>query len=58
MLYDPADHYKPEETAAEFQKHSKQYERFMRLKQSRLIKFLKGKRNDKSKSLLSFFFNL
>jgi len=27
MLYDPADHYKPEETAAEFQKHSKQYER-------------------------------
>jgi len=32
MLYDPADHYKPEETAAEFQKHSKQYERFMRLK--------------------------
>ncbi len=57
MLYDPADHYKPEETAAEFQKHSKQYERFMRLKQSRLIKFLK-KRGDKNKSLLSFFFNL
>jgi hypothetical protein len=57
MLYDPADHYKPEETAAEFQKHSKQYERFMRLKQSRLIKFLK-KRGDKNKSLLSLFFNL
>jgi hypothetical protein len=58
MLYDPADHYTPEETAEEFKKHSKQYERFMRIKQSRLIKFLKGKRNDKSKSLLSFFFNL
>jgi len=58
MLYDPADHFEPEETAADFKKHSKQYERFMRLKQSRLIKFLKGKRNDKSKSLLSFFFNL
>lgn len=57
MLYDPADHYKPEETAAEFQKHSKQYERFMRLKQSRLIKFLK-KRGDKNKWLLNFFFNL
>lgn len=58
MLYDPVDHFAPEETAAEFQKNSKQYERFMRIKQSRLIKFLKGKRNDKSKSLLSFFFNL
>jgi len=57
MLYDPADHYKPEETSAEFQKHSKQYDRFMRLKQSRLIKFLK-KRGDKNKSLLSLFFNL
>lgn len=57
MLYDPADHYKPEETAAEFQKNSKQYERFMRLKQSRLIKFLK-KRGDKNKWLLNFFFNL
>ena len=58
MLYDPADHYAPEETAAEFKKNSKQYERFMRLKQSRLIKFLKGKRGDKNKSVLSFFFNL
>ena len=58
MLYDPADHFEPEETAADFKKHSKQYERFMRIKQSRLIKFLKGKRNDKNKSLLSFFFNL
>ena len=58
MLYDPADHYKPEETAAEFQKHSRLYERFMRLKQSRLIKFLKGKRTDKAKTLLSFFLNL
>ncbi|MGH2646487.1 MAG: GNAT family N-acetyltransferase [Ginsengibacter sp.] len=57
MLYDPADHYKPEETAAEFKKHSKQYERFMRIKQSRLIKFLK-RRADKNKSLFSFFFNL
>ncbi len=58
MLYDPADHYEPEETAAEFEKKSEQYERFMRLKQSRLIKFLKGKKSDKRKSILSFFFNL
>ncbi|MEO8109562.1 MAG: GNAT family N-acetyltransferase [Ginsengibacter sp.] len=58
MLYDPTDHYEPEETAAEFEKKSEQYERFMRLKQSRLIKFLKGKKSDKRKSILSFFFNL
>ena len=61
MLYDPADHLEPEETAAEFKKHSKQYERFMRLKQSRLLKFLMGKKGDKQKSFFSFFgtfFNL
>ncbi|MEO6637985.1 MAG: GNAT family N-acetyltransferase [Ginsengibacter sp.] len=58
MLYDPADHYEPAETAAEFEKKSEQYERFMRLKQSRLIKFLKGNKSAKRKSILSFFFNL
>ncbi|HEV8081567.1 MAG TPA: GNAT family N-acetyltransferase [Chitinophagaceae bacterium] len=58
MLYDPADHYEPAETAADFKENSKMYERFMRLKQSRLIKFLKGKKSDKSKSILSVFFNL
>lgn len=59
MLYDPKDHYEPEETAEEFQKQSKIYERFMRLKQSRLIKFLKGKQKSESgKRLLHYFFNL
>ena len=59
MLYDPADHFEPEETAAEFEKKSKMYERFMRLKQNRLIKFLIGKKAaNKGKSVLSFFFNL
>lgn len=59
MLYDPKDHYEPEETAAEFKKQSKIYERFMRLKQSRLVKFLKRneKRNGK-KSLLAMFLGL
>ncbi len=57
MLFDPADHYEPEETAAEFEKKSEQYERFMRLKQNRLIKFLMGKKASKGKSVLSFFFN-
>ena len=58
MLYDPADHYEPEETAADFKQHSKQYERFMRLKQSRLLKFLMGKKGDKQKSVLSILFHL
>jgi len=57
-LYDPADHHEPEVTAAEFKKHSKQYERFMRLKQSRLLKFFMGKKGDKQKSFFSMFFNL
>jgi len=51
MLYDPADHYEPEETAQEFKKHSKLFERFMRLKQSRLIKFL-----NRNKSLHKMIF--
>lgn len=59
MLYDPADHYEPEETAAEFNKQSKLYERFMRLKQSKLVKFLKrSEPSSKGKSMLKFFFNV
>jgi GNAT superfamily N-acetyltransferase len=38
MLYDPQDHYDPEETKEDFKQHSKLYERFMRIKQSRLLK--------------------
>jgi GNAT superfamily N-acetyltransferase len=45
MLYDPKDHYEPEETKEEFKKHSKLYERFMRIKQSSLIKFFTGDKN-------------
>ncbi|MEO5501327.1 MAG: GNAT family N-acetyltransferase [Ginsengibacter sp.] len=54
MLYDPADHYTPEETATDFKNNSKIYERFMRLKQSRLIKYLKKKKSAR----LHFFINL
>lgn len=66
MLYDPKDHYEPEETKEEFKKHSKLYERFMRIKQSSLIKFFTGKQsNDKNspdsnrekKSFLSYLLN-
>jgi GNAT superfamily N-acetyltransferase len=59
MLYDPTDHYEPEETKEEFKKHSKLYERFMRIKQSRLLKFLTGKQsNDKKRSFFSQLLNL
>ncbi len=58
MLYDPKDHHEPEETAKDFKTNSKLYERFMRLKQSKLIKYFKKKKSEKTKSILSFFFNL
>ena len=59
MLYDPTDHYEPEETKEEFKKHSKLYERFMRIKQSRLLKFLTRKQSsDKKKSFFSQLLNL
>jgi hypothetical protein len=38
MLYDPQDHYEPEETKADFKQYSKLYERFMRIKQLKLLK--------------------
>lgn len=57
MLFDPADHYTPEETKTEFKKQSKLYERFMRIKQSRMMKFLQKKQGGTSRSLLRYFFN-
>ncbi len=68
MLYDPKDHYEPQETAADFKQHSKLYERFMKIKQSRLLQWLTGKDNNnnnngggngpvKSKSLFHSLFN-
>lgn len=61
MLYDPKDHYEPAETTEDFSKHSKLYERFMRIKQWKLLTpFLKknSQKITKAKSLLSLFFNL
>ena len=58
MLYDPKDHYEPAETAKDFKTNSKLYERFMRLKQSKLIKYLKKKKSEKTKSLFNFFYHL
>jgi GNAT superfamily N-acetyltransferase len=61
MLYDPADHYEPEETAQDFKLNSKLYERFMKVKQSRLLKVLKKKdaaTKERTKSILSYFLSL
>jgi hypothetical protein len=40
MLYDPVDHYEPQETSEDFSKKSKLYERFMKIKQSKLLQWL------------------
>jgi N-acetylglutamate synthase-like GNAT family acetyltransferase len=61
MLYDPADHYEPEETAADFKINANLYERFMKVKQSRLLKLLKRKgpvTGAQAKSLLQYFITL
>jgi hypothetical protein len=58
MLYDPKDHTPPAETASDFKKKAKIYERFMRLKKAKLIKYWKKKKQEKPKSILSLFFNL
>ncbi|MCW3088803.1 MAG: family N-acetyltransferase [Sediminibacterium sp.] len=65
MLYDPVDHYEPQETSQEFQQHSKLYERFMKIKHSKLLQLFRKSENgggtgsgSKSRSLLHFFLNL
>jgi hypothetical protein len=62
MLYDPKEHAEPEKTTEDFKQHSKLYERFMRIKQWKLLKpFLKkntAQKANKGKSLLHYFFNL
>jgi len=53
MLYDPKDHYEPEETAQDFKQHSKLYERFMKIKQWSLLKPFLRKDKDKDKEKVS-----
>jgi GNAT superfamily N-acetyltransferase len=60
MLYDPKDHYEPQETAEDFKQHSGLYERFMNIKKSRMLKRFqaaKKKSGLKATSLLHYFFN-
>ncbi|MDB5231938.1 MAG: family N-acetyltransferase [Chitinophagaceae bacterium] len=61
MLYDPADHYEPQETTDHFEKKKKVYERLMRLKKSRFMNRLikKGSGNigrELKKKLFSLHF--
>lgn len=48
MLYDPKDHYEPQETKAHFEKKSKVYERLLRFKQNRLVAKVLKMGRDKS----------
>ena len=61
MLYDPKDHYEPEETKAYFKQNAKGFERLLRFKQWKLLKpFLKKEKSTnggKPKSFLTYFFN-
>lgn len=56
MLYDPKDHPVPENTARDFKKNSKLYERFMRVKMKKLFKYLKKKKEAVGKPLAKVFF--
>ncbi len=54
MLYDPADKPVMAEVKESFKQHSKLYERFMRLKQSKLIKNLKKRELSKVFAMFSW----
>jgi hypothetical protein len=50
MLYDPEDHYEPEETQADFKENSSLYERFIQFKKYIMLKYRPGKDNDNKTS--------
>lgn len=64
MLYDPADHYEPEETKQFFEENKSGLERLLRFKEWKFIKALRRKDKEengggesKTKKLLHHFFN-
>jgi hypothetical protein len=58
MLYDPKDHYEPEETKEFFNNKSKVLERLNRIKEWKLLRpFLNKESNGAHRSLFSFLFN-
>ena len=58
MLFDPKDHYEPKETAENFKEHSKIYERFNRIKQSRLLKWFYKTNGKTTGGLLKSIFGI
>jgi N-acetylglutamate synthase-like GNAT family acetyltransferase len=64
MLYDPKDHYKPEETKEYFEENKKGFERLLQFKRWKFLRqFLKKDKDDpkgsaKLKSVFHHFFNL
>jgi N-acetylglutamate synthase-like GNAT family acetyltransferase len=62
MLYDPKDHYEPEETKQFFEENKNIFERLIRFKQWKLLKPFFEKQysgsGGYSKSVLKYFFNL
>jgi hypothetical protein len=58
MLYDPKDHYEPEETKEHFEKKSKVYERLIKLKRSKFLKRLKFPDRNSNRKLKVTLFNL
>jgi hypothetical protein len=64
MLYDPADHYEPEETKLYFEENKSGFERLIRFKEWKFIKALRRKDKEensggenKTKKLLHYFFH-
>lgn len=55
MLYDPKDHYEPEETSKFFEENKSIFERLLRLKKWRLLKPFLKKENGGQSKLKSFF---
>lgn len=66
MLYDPKDHYEPEETKQYFEENKKGFERLLRFKEWKLLKpFMRRDKDEKgnggeskSKKFLQYFFQL
>ena len=60
MLFDPAEKIEPKETAKDFKENASLYERFTRLKQSKLLQWFKKKEDNgvKSKSFFQVLFNI
>ena len=62
MLYDPKDHYEPEETKQFFEENKKGFERLLRLKEWKFLKAFRRKDDKnggeaKPKKFLHYFFN-